>query len=67
MTTPSTKFNFNEDAASARVLGPHSLGIDELALPGLHVSKQVRDDLVLLVRHAAPKMGDALVRLLAVP
>ena len=66
MKTPSTTFKVNIDAASARVLRPDPLRIDELALPGLHVSKEIGNDLVLLVGHAAPKMGDALVRLLAV-
>ena len=52
--------------ALQRVLRPHPLTIDELALPGLHVPKKVRDDLIFFVRHAAPKMRDALVRLLRV-
>ena len=66
MTTPSTKVKVNVDAASARVLGPDALRIDELALPRLHVSKKIGNDLVLLVAHAASKMRHALVRLLRI-
>ena len=49
-----------------RVLGPHSLTVDELALPRLHVSKKIGNDLVLLVGHAAPEVGHALVRLFGI-
>ena len=52
--------------ALQRVLGPHSLGIDELALPGLHVAEQVRNNLIFFMRHAAPEVRHALVRLFGI-
>ena len=52
--------------ALQRVLGPHSLTIHKFALPRLHVSKKIGNDLVLLVGHAAPEVGHALVRLFTV-
>merc|ERR1719238_1888942 len=41
------------------VLGPHALGVDELALPSLDVAVQVRDELVRLVRHPGTEVCDA--------
>mmetsp|Transcript_62206 Transcript_62206/g.196851 ORF Transcript_62206/g.196851 Transcript_62206/m.196851 type:complete len:1067 (-) Transcript_62206:4174-7374(-) len=41
-----------------RVLRPHALAVDELALPRLDVAVQVRDKLLLVVRHAAAEVGD---------
>ena len=52
--------------ALQRVLRPDALAVDELGLPRLHISKKVRDDLVLLVGHAAPEVRHALVRLFTV-
>ena len=49
------------------VLCPHSLGVDELALPGLDVAVQVRDQLVFLVAHSRTEVSDAHVRLLGPP
>jgi len=50
-----------------RVLRPHSLRVDELGLPRLHVAVQVGDELVLLVAHAGPEVSDADVGLLRPP
>ncbi len=49
-----------------RVLGPHALAVDDLALPGLDVAVEVGDELLLLVGHAGAEVGHAQVRLLAV-
>ena len=49
------------------VLCPHSLGVDELALPGLDVAVQVRDQLVFLVAHSRTEVSDAHVCLLGPP
>merc|ERR1719318_1929485 len=49
------------------ILSPHSLAVNELSLPGLDVPVQVGDELVLLVAHAGPEVGDAGVRLLGPP
>ena len=46
------------------VLSPHSLWVDELALPGQDVAVQVGDQLVLVVTHAWAEVSDAHVRLL---
>ena len=46
------------------VLSPHSLRVDELALPGQDVAVQVGDQLVLVVTHAWAEVSDAHVRLL---
>ncbi|TNN38638.1 hypothetical protein EYF80_051201 [Liparis tanakae] len=49
------------------VLGPDPLGVDELALPRLDVTIQVGNQLVFLVAHSRPEMGDSHVRLLGPP
>lgn len=36
------------------VLGPHPLRVEEFALPGLNVAVEVRDEGLLVVRHAGP-------------
>mmetsp|Transcript_8139 Transcript_8139/g.19409 ORF Transcript_8139/g.19409 Transcript_8139/m.19409 type:complete len:210 (-) Transcript_8139:3983-4612(-) len=48
------------------VLGPDTLGIDELRLPGLHISVQVGDELVLLVAQATAVVRDARLGLLRI-
>mmetsp|Transcript_889 Transcript_889/g.2133 ORF Transcript_889/g.2133 Transcript_889/m.2133 type:complete len:481 (-) Transcript_889:3567-5009(-) len=50
-----------------RVLGPDALAVDELRLPGLDVSVEVRDELVLLMAQAAAVVRDAGLCLLGVP
>ncbi len=52
--------------ALERVLGPHALAVGKLGLPGHDVAVQVGDELVLLVAHARPEVGNAQVGLLAV-
>lgn len=49
------------------VLGPNSLGVDELALPRLDVAVQVRNQLVFFVAHSGPEVGDSHVGLLGPP
>lgn len=49
------------------VLSPNSLGVDELTLPRLDVTVQVRNQLVLFVAHSRPEVGDSHVRLLGPP
>ncbi len=49
------------------VLGPNSLGVDELALPWLNVTIQVRNQLVFFVAHSRPEVGDAHICLLGPP
>mmetsp|Transcript_15271 Transcript_15271/g.46146 ORF Transcript_15271/g.46146 Transcript_15271/m.46146 type:complete len:374 (-) Transcript_15271:3477-4598(-) len=49
------------------VLRPHPLAVQELRLPRLDVAVQVGDQLLLVVAHASAEVGDAQVRLLAVP
>lgn len=46
------------------VLGPDPLRVDELTLPWLNVPIQVRNQLVLLVTHSRPEVGDAHICLL---
>eukprot|EP01137_Pigoraptor_chileana_P034037 Opistho-2@25960 len=46
------------------VLCPHALGIDKLRLPRRNVAVKIGNELVLLVRHARPKVGHAGVGLL---
>lgn len=49
------------------VLGPNSLGVDELALPRLDVTVQVRNQLVFFVAHSRPEVSDSHVCLLGPP
>lgn len=49
------------------VLGPYALTVDELGVPGLDVTEEVWDQLVLLVGHACSEVRDALLSLLGVP
>lgn len=49
------------------VLGPNSLGVDELALPRLDVAVQIRNQLVFFVAHSRPEVGDSHVCLLGPP
>lgn len=49
------------------VLGPNSLRVDELTLPRLDVSIQVRNELVFFVAHSRPEVGDSHVGLLRPP
>lgn len=46
------------------VLGPDPLGVDELTLPWLNVTIQVRNQLVLFMAHSRPEVGDAHICLL---
>lgn len=51
-----------------RVLGPDSSRVQELGLPRLEISVQVRDQLILLVRHTRSEVSDSsAVRLLGPP
>mmetsp|Transcript_51851 Transcript_51851/g.121766 ORF Transcript_51851/g.121766 Transcript_51851/m.121766 type:complete len:1251 (+) Transcript_51851:175-3927(+) len=47
-----------------RILGPHALRVEELALPRLDVAVQVGDHLVLVVAEAGAEVRDAAVGLL---
>jgi hypothetical protein len=49
------------------VFAPHPVRVRKLTLPGLDVSVQVWDKLILVVRHSSPKMRYAKVCLLGVP
>lgn len=49
------------------ILGPNSLGVDELALPRLNVPIQVRNELVFFMAHSRPEVGDTHICLLGPP
>lgn len=49
------------------VLCPNSLRVDELALPRLDVPIQVRNQLVVLMAHSRPEVGDSHIGLLGPP
>lgn len=49
------------------VLRPHTLGVDELALPWLDVAVEIGDELVLFVAHSRPEMRDLSLGLLGPP
>mmetsp|Transcript_13991 Transcript_13991/g.37789 ORF Transcript_13991/g.37789 Transcript_13991/m.37789 type:complete len:271 (+) Transcript_13991:2902-3714(+) len=49
-----------------RILTPHALAVDELALPRLDVAVQIGNELLLLMAHTRAEVGDPQVSLLAV-
>mmetsp|Transcript_39335 Transcript_39335/g.83813 ORF Transcript_39335/g.83813 Transcript_39335/m.83813 type:complete len:1257 (-) Transcript_39335:3240-7010(-) len=49
-----------------RILGPDSLRVDELGLPGLDVAVQIGNQLVLFVRQTTAVVGDAGLSLLGI-
>lgn len=49
------------------VLSPDPLGVNELTLPWLDVTIQVRNQLVFFVAHSRPEVGDTHICLLGPP